>query len=189
MESIKNPNINFFELLMLNSSVANSLKLLRMNGGRFLSKTLSFLTAVATPIISIWQNIIDEKDQITVGELLHCMQQSVVLLGSAFNSLASFRKHRLKSTLLSEFASLIKELDSDHKPSRFLFGDEPASKIKSLSEESKFLKKIGSSSIKKLFYRVTTPAQYQRRNSGPRFDSRRVVFKSKFQGRSQNSRN
>ena len=71
-ESTKNPNINFFEALMLNSSVASSLKSSEnkslMNGYKFLSKTQSFLTAVATPIISIWQNIIDEKDQITIGE-------------------------------------------------------------------------------------------------------------------------
>ena len=100
-ESTKNPNINFFEALMLNSSVASSLKSSEnkslMNGDKFLSKTQSFLTAVATPIISIWQNIIDEKDQITIGEFLHCMQQSIVLLGSAFNSLSSFTDIGLKS--------------------------------------------------------------------------------------------
>ena len=38
-----------------------------MNGNKFMSKTQSF----ATLIISIWQNIIDEKDQITISELLH----------------------------------------------------------------------------------------------------------------------
>ena len=134
-----------------------------MNEDRFLSKTQSVLTVAAMPIISIWQNIIDEKDQITVGELLHCMQQSIILLGSAFNSLSSFRRHQLKSSLSPEFAPLIKELDSDHKPCRFLFGDELASKIKSLSEENKFLKRIGSSSNKKPFHRVTAPAQYQRK--------------------------
>ena len=154
MESTKNPNINFFEPPLLNSSVASSLKLSKnkslMNRDKFLSKTQSFLTAAATLIIGIWQNIIDEKDQITVGELLHCLQQSIILLRSAFNSLSSFRRHRLKSSLSSEFAPLIKELDSDHNPSRFLFGDELPSKIKS---------------------------------SGPRLDSRRVVFKSKFQER------
>ena len=47
-----------------------------MNGDTFLSKTQSFLTTAATPIISIWQNINEEKDKITIGELLHCMEQS-----------------------------------------------------------------------------------------------------------------
>ena len=75
------------------------------------------------------------------------------------------------------------ELDSDPKPSRFLSGDELASKIKSLSEENKFLKKISNGSNKKPFRKVTAPAQYQRKNSGPRFDSGRVVFKSKLQGK------
>ena len=192
MESTKNPNINFFQPPLLNSSVANILKssenMSLTNGDRFLSKPQSFLTAAATAIIGIWQNIIDEKDQITVGEILHCLQQSIVLLGSTFNSLPSFRRHRLKSSLWPEFAILIKELDSDHKPSRFLFGDELASKIKNLSEESKFLKKISSSTIKKPFRRVAAAAQYQRKSSGPRFDSRRVVFKSKFHGKSKHSR-
>ena len=172
---------------MLNSSAASSLKSsenkLLMNGDKFLSKTQSFLTAAATLIISIWQNIIDEKDQITIGEVLHCMQQSIILLGSAFDSLSSFHRHRLKGSLLPEFAPLIKELDSNHKSSGLLFGDELASKIKSLSEENKFLEKISSSGNKKPFRKVTAPAQYQRKNSGLRFDSRHVVFKSKFQGK------
>ena len=111
------------------------------------------------------------------------MQESMVPSGSTFNNLSSFCRHRLKGSLLPEFAPLIKELDSDPKPSRFLFGDELASKIKSLSDENKFLKKISSSSNKKPFRKVTAPAQYQRKNSGPRFDSRCVVFKSKFQGK------
>ena len=152
---------------MLNSSVVNSLKSsenqLHMNGDKFLSKTQSFLTAVATPLISIWQNMNEEKDQITIGKLLHCMQQSFVLLGSAFNSLSSFHRHQLKDSLSPEFAPLIKELDSDPKPSRFLFGDKLASKIKSLSEENKFLKKISSGSNKKPLRKVTSPAQYQRK--------------------------
>ena len=141
------------------------------------------MTAAATTIIGIWQNVIDEKDHIPVGELLHSLQQSIILLGSAFNSLSSFHRHWLKSSLSPEFAPLIKELDSDHKPSRFLFGDELASKVKSLSEENKFVKKISSRTIRKPFCKVTAAAQFQKKSSGPRFDSRRVVFKSEFQGR------
>ena len=84
IESTKNPKINFFEPPLLNSSVANSLKSFKnkslTNGDRFLSKTQSFLTVVATPIIGIWQNIIDEKDHITIGDLLHHLQQFIVLL-------------------------------------------------------------------------------------------------------------
>ena len=134
-----------------------------MNGDKFLSKTQSFFTAATMLITSIWQNIIDEKDQITIGELLHCMQQSIVLLGSAFDGLSSFHRHWLKGSLSPEFAPLIKELDSYHKPSGLLFGDELALKIKSLSEENKFLKKISSGSNKKPFRKVTAPAQYQRK--------------------------
>ena len=108
IESTKNPNTNFFEPPLLNSSVAHSLKSpenkLLTNGDRFLSKTQSFLTAAATPIIGIWQKIIDKKDHITIGELLHSLQQSIILLGSAFNSLSSFRRHWLKSSLSPEFA-------------------------------------------------------------------------------------
>ena len=170
-ESTKNPNINFFEASMLNSSVANSLKSSEnkslMNGNKFPSKSQSCLTAAAMPLISIWQNINEDKDQITTGELLHCMEQSFVLLGSAFNS---FHRHRLKGSLSPEFAPLIKELDSDPKPSRFFFRDKLASKIKSISEENKFLEKISSGDNKKPFRKVTPPAQYQRKNSGPRLD-------------------
>ena len=138
-------------------------------------KNQSFLTTAATPIISIWQNIINEKDEISVGELLHCMKQSIVLLGSASNSLSSFHRHWLKGSVSPEFAPLIKELDSDHRPSGLLFGDELTSKIKSLSEENKSLRKISSN--KKPFRKVTAPAQFQKSNSGLRFGSRRVVFK------------
>ena len=53
--------------------------------------------------------------------------------------------------------------------------------------KNKFLKKISSSTIKKPFHRVTAAAQFQKKSSGPRFHSRHVVFKSKFQGRSKNS--
>ena len=111
------------------------------------------------------------------------MQQSIVLLDSAFNSLSSFHRHQLKGSLLPEFVPLIRELDSDPKPSRFSFGDELASKIKSLSEENKFLNKNRSGSNKKPFRKISPPAQYQRKNSGLKFDSRRVLFKSKFQGK------
>ena len=181
-ESTKNPNINFFEAPMLNSSAGNSLKLSEnkslMNGDKFLSKTQSFLTAAVTK-----NKVMKNKDQITIGELSHCMQQSIILLGSAFNSLSSFHRHWLKGSLSPEFAPLIKELDSDPKHSRFLFGDELASKIKWLSEENKFLKKISSSNNKKPFRKVTAPAHYQRKSFGPRFGSRHVVLKSKFQGK------
>ena len=102
-ESNGNPNVNFLEAPMLNSSVANSLKssenTLLMNGDKFLSKTQSFLTTAATPLISIWQNISEEKNQKTIGELLYCMQQSIISLGSAFNSLSSFCRHRLRDSL------------------------------------------------------------------------------------------
>ena len=81
-ERTKNPNINYFEAPMLNSLVASSLKASEnkslLNGDKFLSKTQSVLTASATPIINIWQNIINEKDEISIGELLHCMQQSML---------------------------------------------------------------------------------------------------------------
>ena len=54
-ESTKNLNINFFEAPMLNSSVANNLKLSKnkslMNGDKFLSKTQSFLTAAEMVLI------------------------------------------------------------------------------------------------------------------------------------------
>ena len=77
-KSTKNPNINFFEASMLNRSFANSLKSSEnkslMNGDKFLSKTQALLTAAALPIISIWQNINEEKDQIAIGELFHCTQ-------------------------------------------------------------------------------------------------------------------
>ena len=101
------------------------------------------------------QNINEEKDQITICKLLHCMQQPIILLGSALNSLSSFCRHWLNGSLFPEFSLLIKELDSDHKPSGFLYGDELASKIKSLSEENKFLMKMSSGSNKKSFRKVT----------------------------------
>ena len=57
IESTKNPNINFFKPPLLNSSVTNRLKSSEnkslINGDRFLSKTQSFLTGAATPIIGI----------------------------------------------------------------------------------------------------------------------------------------
>ena len=186
-ESTTNPNINFFEASMLNSLVANRLKSSEnkslTNGDKFQSKTQLFLIAGATQIISVWQNINEEKDQIIVGELLHCMQQSIVLLGSAFNSLSSFRRHRLKGSLSPEFALLIKELDSDPEPSRFLFGEELASNIKCLSEENKFLKKINSSSNKKPFRKVTALAQYQRKTLAQDSIQGVLYSKSKFQGK------
>ena len=120
---------------MLNSSVVNSLKSSEnkslINGDKFLSKTQSFLIAVAMPITSIWQNINEEKDQTTTGDVLHCMQQSIILLGSVFNSLSSFHKHQFKGSLSPEFPqSLINELGSDPNPFMFLFGEELTSKIK-----------------------------------------------------------
>ena len=82
-ENIIKSNINFFDAPMLSSSVSNSLKFSDikslLNGNKFLSKTQSFLTAVATLIIDIWQSINKDKEQFTNGDLLHSMEQSIVL--------------------------------------------------------------------------------------------------------------
>lgn len=194
--SHKKPNIEFFVSPNLNTSVENHIKSTKVNksvefGEKFLFKTQEFLTEAISPLVNIWQNVIEEKD-LSVTDLLEPVQRAICLIGSAFSSISSFRRNRLKGHLSSEFLPLIKDLDSKAKPSKWLFGDDLASSIKTLSEENKFVKKIGGSyskSNRKVSFQPQQSNNKWGKKTQNNFDTRRVVIKKKnFRAKAKNSK-
>ena len=137
---------------MLNSSVASSLKSSEnkslMNGDKLLSKTQSmnhFLQLRQCRSLAFGRMLSMRRMKFPLMNFYtvcnNPSSRSIVLLGSAFNSLSSFHRHLLKGGLSPEFPPLIKALGSDHRPSGILFGDELATKIKAYLKRTNFSRK------------------------------------------------
>ena len=107
-----------------------------LRGDSFIFKFRFQLISGANGIMNLWQHIKDSKD-LSHADVLEALQRSLVLIGSSFAGLSSFRRYHFKSSLSPEFQSLVKELEGGFSPSKFLFGDNLSTKIKNLSEENK----------------------------------------------------
>ena len=143
----------------------------------FIFKFQSQLISGANGILNLWQHIKDGKD-LSHADVVETLQRSLVLIGSSFAGLSSFRRYRFKSSLSPEFQSLVKEPEGGFSPSKFLFGDDLSSKIKNLSEENKLIRKI---TVPKKQPSQKFKPQYRARQqsakNSDRFNNRRVVFK------------
>ena len=149
-----------------------------LRGDSFIFKFQSQLISGVNGILNLWQHIKDGKD-LSHADVLETLQRSLVLIGSSFAGLSSFRRYRFKSSLSPEFQSLVKEPEGGFSPSKFRFGDDLSSRIKNLSEENKLIRKITvpkkqSSQKFKPQYRATRQQSAENSN---RFSNRRVVFK------------
>ena len=67
------------------------------------------------------------------------LQRSLVLIGSSFAGLSSFRRYHFKNSLSPEFQC---DPEGGFSPSKFLFGDDLSTKIENLSEENEPIRKI-----------------------------------------------
>ena len=177
-ESDLKPDIVFFQAPIVNSTIKDKISdpgVLR--GDSFIFKFQSQLISGANGILNLWQHIKDGKD-LSHADVLKTLQRSLVLIGSSFAGLSSFRRYRFKSSLSPEFQSLVKEPESGFSPSKFLFGDDLSSKIKNLSEENKLIRKI---TVPKKQPPQKFKPQYRGRQQSAkncnRFSNRRVVFK------------
>ena len=177
-ESDLKPDSDFFQAPIVNSSIKDQIYdpgVLR--GDSFIFKFQSQLISGANGILNLWQHIKDGKDP-SHADVLETLQRSLVLIGSSFAGLSSFRRYRFKSSLSPEFQSLVKEPEGDFSPSKFLFGDDLSSKIKNLSEENKLIRKITvpRKQPPQKFKPQYRAGQQSAKNSN-RFSNRRVVFK------------
>ena len=177
-ESDLKPGIDFFQAPIVNSTTKDKIfypGVLR--GDSFIFKFHSQLISGANGILNLWQHIKDGKDS-SHADVPETLQRSLVLIGSSFADLSSFRRYRFKSSLRLEFRSLVKEPEGGFSPSKFLFGDDLSSKIKNLSEGNKLIRKI---TAPKMQPPQKFKPQYRRRQqsakNGNRFGNRRVVFK------------
>ena len=177
-ESDLKPDIDFFEAPIMNSTIKDKISdpgVLR--GDSFIFKFQSQLISGANGILNLWQHIKDGED-LSHADVLKTLQRSLVLIGSSFAGLSSFRRYRFKSSLNPEFQSLVKEPEGGFSPSKFLFGDDLSSKIKNLSEENKLICKI---TVPKKQPPQKFKPQYRARQQSAkncnRFSNRRVVFK------------
>ena len=126
----------------MNSTIKNNISdpgILRADS--FIFKFQSQLISGANGILNLWQHIKDGKD-LSHADVVETLQRSLVLMGSSFAGLSSFRRYRFKSSLSPEFQSLVKEPEFGFSPSKFLFGDDLSTKIRKLSEENKLIRKI-----------------------------------------------
>ena len=131
------PDLDFFQAPIANSTIKDKISdpgMLR--GDSFIFKFRFQLISGANGIMNLWQYIKDSKD-LSHADVLEALQRSLVLIGSSFAGLSSFRRYHFKSSLSPEFQSLVKELEGGFSPSKFLFGDNLSTKIKNLSEENK----------------------------------------------------
>ena len=142
-ESDLKHDIDFFQAPIVNSTIKDKISDLGiLRGDSFIFKFQSQLISGANGIlINLWQHIKDGKD-LSHADVLKTLQRSLVLIGSSFAGLSSFRRYHFKSSLSPEFQSLVKEPEGGFSPSKFLFGDDLGFKIKNLSEENKLIRKI-----------------------------------------------
>ena len=175
-ESDLKPDIDFFQAPIVNSTIKDKISdpgMLR--GDRFTFKFRSQLISGANGILNLWKHIKYGKD-LSHADVLETLQRSLVLIGSSFAGSSSFRRHRFKSSLSPEFQSLVKEPEGGFSPSKFLFGDDLSSKIKSLSEENKLIRKI-TIPRKQLPQKFKPQYRARQQSAKTRFSNRRVIFK------------
>ena len=79
-----------------------------LRGDSFIFKFQSQFISGANGILSLWQHIKDGTN-LSHADVLETLQRSLVLIGSSFAGLLSFRRYRFKSSLSPEFQSLVKE--------------------------------------------------------------------------------
>ena len=80
-----------------------------LRGDSFIFKFQSQLISGANRILNLWQHIKDGTD-LSHADVLKTLQRSLVLIGSSFARLSSFRRYRFKSSLSPEFQSFMTTL-------------------------------------------------------------------------------
>ena len=177
-ESDLKPDVDFFQAPIVNSTIKDKISdpgVLR--GYSFVFKFQPQLISGANGILNLWQHIKDGKD-LSHADVLKTLQRSLVLIGSSFAGLSSFRRYHFKSNLSPEFQSLVKEPEGGFSPSKFLFDDDLSFNTKNLSEENKLIRKI---TVPKKQPPQKFKPQYRARQQSAkncnRFSNRRVVFK------------
>ena len=107
-ESDLKPDLDFFQAPVVNSIIKDKISdpgMLR--GDSFIFKFQSQLISGANGILNLWQHIIDGKD-LSHADVLKMLQRCLVLIGSSFDGLSSFRRYHFKSSLNPEFQSLVR---------------------------------------------------------------------------------
>ena len=113
-ESDLKHDIDFFQAPIVNSTIKDKISdpgVLR--GDSFIFKFQSQLISGANGILNLWQHIKDSKD-LSHADVLKTLQRSLVLIGSSFAGLSSFRRYRFKSSFTSVPAT--QELFSSLEP-------------------------------------------------------------------------
>ena len=119
------PDLDIFQAPIVNSTIKDKISDPGvLSSDSFILKFQSQLICGANGILNLWQHIKDGKD-LSYADALETLQRSLVLLGSSFAGLSSFKIYRFKSSLSPEFQSLVKEPEGGFSPSKFLFGDNP----------------------------------------------------------------
>ena len=181
IEFLDPPSLN--EVIMASKSVRNYTGLLR--GDSSLSKIQERLTYSTFPLLDLIQKI-RSGDQLTKGEVLNSLEQSIVLSSSSYASLSSVRRQRFRNVLAPEYASLV-NYDSDTS-SKFLFGDNIADEVEKRSKKQRIIKRISKNSFQqssrpnaKQFGTIRIPKQKSKskvRSSDPLTGRTRLYLKN-----------
>ena len=89
-----------------------------LTGDSFIFKFQSHLISGANGILNLWQHIKDGKD-LSHADVLETLQRSLVLIGSSFAGLSSFRRYRFKYSWSPEFQSWSKNQKVVFPPQSF----------------------------------------------------------------------
>ena len=103
-ESDLKPDLDFFQAPIVNSTIKDKISdpgMLR--GDSFIFKFQSQLISGANEILNLWQHIKNGKD-LSHADVLETLQRSLLLIGSSFAGLSSFRRYCFKSSLSPDFS-------------------------------------------------------------------------------------
>lgn len=129
-------------------------------------------------------------EDLNFDDILHSLEKSLVLSGSAFNTISQIRRQRFKTVLSSEYSTLVNA--NFKNPSNELFGSDIAERVEKHSKEQKIIRKI---SKPQPFPQSSRPSNIQpnqnrggsNANKQNQFPRRKVFFKRNhnYQGNKQ----
>ena len=115
------PNIpngrNYFCPPLLNNSIhraANKAKESKgiIEGDKILSCIQNQIVTSSFPLLRIWQQLLSGEKDMSMEEVAGALQRSIVLMGSTFAGVSSFRRYRFKRVPKHDFTEICKVLNS-----------------------------------------------------------------------------
>ena len=80
-----------------------------LEGDKILSSIRGQLVTSSFSLLNIWKQLLSGEEDMSMEKVTTALQCSIVLAGSAFASLSSFRRYRFRRVLKHDFAEICKD--------------------------------------------------------------------------------